>query len=181
MQAQQAWAVARGQQSSVVSDLFEGQLQSSVVCGTCAATCHNFEAFQDLSLPLPDAEGLTIQVSSTVVWHSADSGDVRSIGRASASLVQSVLTHAVSHWSSQTLGFNEVTLAHQPTRPAIDCCNKRDPVVAPLGPWFSQSGTLHWNDAAPPSPDSHLSGTVAACAQTHPGVIPCMGHVGPEP
>ena len=61
-QAQQAWCAARARQSSLVSDLFEGQLQSSLTCGSCRATCHNFEAFQDLSLPLPEEDGLTIQV-----------------------------------------------------------------------------------------------------------------------
>ena len=63
-QAQQAWCTARGQQSSIISDLFEGQLQSSLTCSSCRATCHNFESFQDLSLPLPEEDGLTIQVLS---------------------------------------------------------------------------------------------------------------------
>lgn len=53
VQAEEAWQQARTAQSSVVSDVFEGQLQSTLSCGTCGARSHNFEVFQDLSLPLP--------------------------------------------------------------------------------------------------------------------------------
>ncbi|KAK9813375.1 hypothetical protein WJX73_003725 [Symbiochloris irregularis] len=52
-QALEAWQAARAHQSSVISDTFEGQLQSTLTCDTCGARSHSFEVFQDLSLPLP--------------------------------------------------------------------------------------------------------------------------------
>lgn len=84
-QAQQAWCTARGQQSSIISDLFEGQLQSSLTCSSCRATCHNFESFQDLSLPLPEEDGLTIQVQLMRIFlcPSDRSNLISSIGRLS--------------------------------------------------------------------------------------------------
>ena len=42
--------------SSVVSDLFDGQLISSVQCLTCNTVSSRRETFQDLSLPIPSSE-----------------------------------------------------------------------------------------------------------------------------
>ena len=53
LQALEAWHQARTHQSSIVSDIFEGQLQSTLTCDTCGTRSHSFEVFQDLSLPLP--------------------------------------------------------------------------------------------------------------------------------
>ena len=52
-QALEAWHQARVHQSSIVSDIFEGQLQSTLTCDTCGTRSHSFEVFQDLSLPIP--------------------------------------------------------------------------------------------------------------------------------
>ena len=62
MQALQAWHAERAAHSSIISDLFEGQLQSSLQCSVCYDTSHNFEAFQDLSLPLLPRDELSIEV-----------------------------------------------------------------------------------------------------------------------
>ena len=63
VQALQAWQESRAAHSSVVSDLFEGQLQSSLRCDTCHDTSYNHEVFQDLSLPLLPRAELSIEVS----------------------------------------------------------------------------------------------------------------------
>ncbi|CAK8674247.1 unnamed protein product [Clavelina lepadiformis] len=39
--------------SSVISDIFDGTLRSSVHCRTCLSVSHTRETFQDLSLPIP--------------------------------------------------------------------------------------------------------------------------------
>uniref|UniRef100_F7AAB5 USP domain-containing protein n=3 Tax=Ciona intestinalis TaxID=7719 RepID=F7AAB5_CIOIN len=38
---------------SVISDIFDGALRSSVQCRTCGSLSHTKETFQDLSLPIP--------------------------------------------------------------------------------------------------------------------------------
>ena len=53
-----------------MSDVFEGQLQSTLTCSACGTHSHSFEVFQDLSLPpptisSPSAPSVQVHPSST--------------------------------------------------------------------------------------------------------------------
>ena len=50
--AEQAWHTHLQRNDSIVVDLLQGQLKSTVTCPTCGTTSRNFEPFMSLSLPL---------------------------------------------------------------------------------------------------------------------------------
>lgn len=50
--------------SSIVTDLFDGTIQSSVQCLTCHRVSSRAETFQDVSLPIPGKDELTVLHSS---------------------------------------------------------------------------------------------------------------------
>jgi ubiquitin C-terminal hydrolase len=50
--AQRMWDLQQAREASPVSDLFQGQLESAVVCSKCQTTFHTYEPFMDLSLSL---------------------------------------------------------------------------------------------------------------------------------
>lgn len=56
-QADEAWEYARSWSSSLVEDVFAGQLQSTLRCPACGKRSHSFSDFLDLSLPLPKKTG----------------------------------------------------------------------------------------------------------------------------
>lgn len=51
---------------SIISDVFDGQILSSVQCMTCKNISTTKETFQDLSLPIPSSEQLTVLNSSSL-------------------------------------------------------------------------------------------------------------------
>ena len=62
--SQQAWADSCSRNSSGVTNLFRGQLQSTLTCPACSAESHKFEDFQDVCLPLPQVSSLSLEVRS---------------------------------------------------------------------------------------------------------------------
>lgn len=66
-QAQEAWEYARSRFHSIIDDLFAGQLQSTITCQACGAQSHCFDYFLDLSLPLPQPEGIARRYSNQAV------------------------------------------------------------------------------------------------------------------
>ncbi|KAK9862043.1 hypothetical protein WJX84_009291 [Apatococcus fuscideae] len=61
-QAEEAWAYTRACNSSIIDDIFGGQLQSTIQCSNCQACSHCFEYFLDLSLPIPkQRSSVTVQ------------------------------------------------------------------------------------------------------------------------
>jgi len=58
--AQEAWEYARTWHDSIVSDVFEGQLLSTIVCGTCKTASHCFDSFLDLPVELPRGQSLDL-------------------------------------------------------------------------------------------------------------------------
>jgi hypothetical protein len=50
--AERLWDAHQAREASPVSDIFQGQLESCVVCGKCSTTFHTYEPFMDLSLSL---------------------------------------------------------------------------------------------------------------------------------
>ena len=58
--------------SSIISDVFDGQILSSVQCMTCKNISTTKETFQDLSLPIPNSEQLTVLNSSSLKAVSDD-------------------------------------------------------------------------------------------------------------
>lgn len=71
-QADEAWDNARSWSSSVVQDVFEGQLKSTLHCPKCDKESHRFDCFHDISLPLPKTgrASCTIEVSISAVMHA---------------------------------------------------------------------------------------------------------------
>ncbi|XP_028394952.1 ubiquitin carboxyl-terminal hydrolase 33-like isoform X2 [Dendronephthya gigantea] len=64
--------------SSIISDLFNGKIRSSVQCLTCKKISSTMETFQDLSLPIPGKEELsaihsTTQCNPIMSYSSSDS------------------------------------------------------------------------------------------------------------
>ena len=66
-QAEEAWDYAHSRSSSVVQDIFAGQLQSTLQCPVCGALSHTFDEFMDLSLPLPQKPGLSVRTPSCTI------------------------------------------------------------------------------------------------------------------
>ena len=64
-QADEAWAQELSRSSSLVEDVFGGQLQDTLLCPDCGYERQRFEKFQELSLQLPKKIGqaaCTLQV-----------------------------------------------------------------------------------------------------------------------
>lgn len=55
--ADRAWTAYVRLNDSVIVDLFQGQLQTTIECGTCGYRSFKFSAFMFLSLPLPPGPG----------------------------------------------------------------------------------------------------------------------------
>ena len=60
-QADEAWDYAHSRSSSVIQDVFAGQLQSTLQCPHCNGLSHTFDEFMDLSLPLPQKSGFSLR------------------------------------------------------------------------------------------------------------------------
>lgn len=56
--AKRLWEVQHAREASPISDVFQGQLASTVVCSKCQSTFHTYEPFMDLSLSL-NKEGVS--------------------------------------------------------------------------------------------------------------------------
>lgn len=61
---------------SIISDIFDGKLLSSVQCLTCNRVSSRVETFQDLSLPIPSADHLMVLHGRTIVPGAACSDAV---------------------------------------------------------------------------------------------------------
>ena len=48
-----SWNIFKSKNDSVITDIFAGQLQSTVTCHGCNYRSVTFEVFMDLSLPIP--------------------------------------------------------------------------------------------------------------------------------
>lgn len=57
--AEKSWSEFIEENDSIVSDLFAGQLQSTIECLTCAQRSHCFDPFYDLSVPIPKESSST--------------------------------------------------------------------------------------------------------------------------
>lgn len=66
-QADEAWEYAHSRSNSIIQDIFAGQLQSTLQCPHCHAESHTFDEFMDLSLPLPQQQGLRQRASSCTI------------------------------------------------------------------------------------------------------------------
>lgn len=68
-QAEEAWQYARSRSTSIISDVFAGQFQSTLQCPVCGASSHTFDEFLDVSLELPEqlvkGSTITLQVKYT--------------------------------------------------------------------------------------------------------------------
>ena len=53
--------------SSVISDVFDGKILSSVQCMTCEQVSCTNETFQDLSLPIPNSDQVAVIRASTAL------------------------------------------------------------------------------------------------------------------
>ena len=60
-QAVAAWRAYLHKNSSVIVDLFQGQLQSVLKCLHCGFSSSTFDVFMYLSLPLPNSDNLTLE------------------------------------------------------------------------------------------------------------------------
>ena len=56
--AARQWEGQQAREASPISDVFQGQLESCVVCSKCQGTFHTYEPFMDLSLSL-NKEGVS--------------------------------------------------------------------------------------------------------------------------
>ena len=59
-QSQEAWKRYLKFNDSVITDIFGGQLQSTIECQTCKATSCSFDPFLDLSVPIPRGESKSL-------------------------------------------------------------------------------------------------------------------------
>ena len=76
-QAAEALAYARECSGSWVHETFGGLLQSTLECRACGHRSHCFDAFLDLSLPVPAAHSCSLQVprvGGSRAWASRASG-----------------------------------------------------------------------------------------------------------
>lgn len=58
--AEKAWNKAMGGQRSIISDLFFGQLRSTIVCSFCKQSSTTYETFNSLTTSLPDSNRCTL-------------------------------------------------------------------------------------------------------------------------
>ncbi|CAL4076407.1 unnamed protein product [Meganyctiphanes norvegica] len=93
------------QYRSVISDIFDGTLVSSVQCLTCNTVSSRKETFQDLSLPIPNADQLSLlQHSSSVslqqqqAYHHTSGTTVGSSGSSSLHLAKASCDAATDGW-----------------------------------------------------------------------------------
>lgn len=61
--AEKAWDKAMGSQRSIISDLFFGQLKSTITCSFCKQSSTTYETFNSLTTSLPHANRCTLNVS----------------------------------------------------------------------------------------------------------------------
>ena len=66
-QANEAWDYAHSRSSSVIQDVFAGQLQSTLQCPACGTLSHTFDEFMDLSLPLPQKPSFGIRTPTCTI------------------------------------------------------------------------------------------------------------------
>ena len=66
--AEKAWDLDMNGQSSIISQLFYGQLSSTITCPKCAATSTTYETFNTLTLSLPN-RNCTLDVSVNVYFN----------------------------------------------------------------------------------------------------------------
>ncbi|CAL7938989.1 unnamed protein product [Xylocopa violacea] len=58
--AEKAWDKAMGSQRSIISDLFFGQLRSTITCSFCKQSSTTYETFNSLTMSLPDSNRCTL-------------------------------------------------------------------------------------------------------------------------
>ncbi|XP_024943568.1 ubiquitin carboxyl-terminal hydrolase 8 isoform X2 [Cephus cinctus] len=58
--AEKEWDKAMGNQRSIISDLFFGQLRSSIFCATCGNSSTTYETFNSLTMSLPHSNRCTL-------------------------------------------------------------------------------------------------------------------------
>lgn len=59
LQAKRAWEVHLTESKSIIVDIFQGQLKSSLHCSGCSRTTHSFDPVMYFSLPFPSTEDKT--------------------------------------------------------------------------------------------------------------------------
>eukprot|EP00762_Andalucia_godoyi_P003387 ANDGO_06591.mRNA.1 Putative ubiquitin carboxyl-terminal hydrolase 11 len=60
--AEEAWALHKARNDSVIVDLFQGQLKSTLVCPSCSLVSVTWDPFMYLSLPLPNESQIPVHV-----------------------------------------------------------------------------------------------------------------------
>eukprot|EP00850_Spirogloea_muscicola_P017307 SM000147S01126 [mRNA] locus=s147:223501:229987:+ [translate_table: standard] len=66
------WERHRQRSASAIQDIFCGQLQSTVECGTCGRRSHCFDPFLDLSIPIPRHGGIGAAIKRLSVTDCLD-------------------------------------------------------------------------------------------------------------
>jgi ubiquitin carboxyl-terminal hydrolase 2/21 len=64
--AEQSWKKKLSTDNSYITDLFMGQLRSSLICVKCQHASYSFEPFRSLSLPLPPKNNENVNKSITI-------------------------------------------------------------------------------------------------------------------
>ncbi|KAL0485657.1 ubiquitin carboxyl-terminal hydrolase [Acrasis kona] len=67
--ADEAWAVHKMRNDSIIVDTFQGQLKSELVCPKCENTSITFDPFMYLSLPLPSEKTKSIKLTMYFASH----------------------------------------------------------------------------------------------------------------
>lgn len=62
--AEKAWDKAMGSQRSIISDLFFGQLRSTITCSFCKQSSTTYETFNSLTMSLLHSNRCTLNVNS---------------------------------------------------------------------------------------------------------------------
>lgn len=71
--AEKEWDKAMNSQRSVISDLFFGQLRSTITCSFCKQASTTYETFNSLTMSLPQSNRCTLNVSilqDTILYHT---------------------------------------------------------------------------------------------------------------
>ncbi|XP_035783414.1 ubiquitin carboxyl-terminal hydrolase 20-like [Anopheles albimanus] len=125
-------AKEKPQQRSIISDIFDGKLLSSVQCLTCDRVSTREETFQDLSLPIPGKDHLTVLHQSQSMSGSTSTSGI-GIPGAPGSATSSVGSSAASGNGGSGVG--------------ITCSDAVYPVVGDGVSWFWwlwNSTLWHW-------------------------------------
>lgn len=61
--AEKEWDKAMNSQRSIISDLFFGQLRSTITCLSCEQASITYEIFNSLTMSLPQSNRCTLNVS----------------------------------------------------------------------------------------------------------------------